>query len=64
MLFRSSGESVDAAAITIFTENLVKSDFIASLQPIGQTTKENYQDSGVTTTTFQFKAALKAGATK
>ena len=59
-----SGESVDPADITIFTENLVKSDFIASLQPIGQGTKENYQDSGVTTTTFQFKAALKAGATK
>ena len=59
-----SGESTDAGDITKFQEKLSNADFIVSLVPLDQKTRDNAFDSGANTTTFQVKATLKSGVTK
>lgn len=59
-----TGESIDANDITEFQEKLSNSDFIVSLVPLDQKTRDNAFETGATVTVFQVKATLKTGTGK
>lgn len=63
-ILQINGESIDASDITQFQEKLSNSDFIMSLVPLDQKTRDNAYETDLNTTIFQVKATLKTGAAK